>query len=119
MRRPRSDKNGHADILTLKIGGRSSVDANMGSNGSHNVMIAVAMLVKTCASMRRFRIRREFCKFGVLFACTVASFLGFWSSSRLHFGSPEGSGAPFWEPRGHSLDVLGSVGLILGSLEVC
>ena len=30
-----SDKNGHADILTLRIGGRSSVDANIGSNGSH------------------------------------------------------------------------------------
>ena len=43
-----SYKNGHADILTLKIGGRSSVDANIGGNGSHNFIIAVAMLMKTC-----------------------------------------------------------------------
>ena len=93
-----SDKNGHADILTLRIGGRSSVDANIGSNGSHIFLIAVAMLVRTCTSLRRFRIPKEFCKFGVLFACIVASFLGFWSSSRLHFGCPEGSGAPFGEP---------------------
>ncbi len=47
-----SDKNGHADILALKIGGRSSVGANIGSNGSHNFVIAVAMLIKTCASLR-------------------------------------------------------------------
>ena len=43
------------------------------------------------------------------------AFLGLWSSPRLHFGSPEGSGAPFWEPRGCSLDVLGVVGLHFGS----
>ena len=47
-----SDKNGHADILALQIGGRSSVDANIGSNGPHNFMIAVAMLMKTCASLQ-------------------------------------------------------------------
>ena len=41
--------------------------------------------------------------------------MGLWSSPRLHSGSPEGSGAPFWEPRGCSLDVLGSVGLHSGS----
>ena len=42
-----SDKNRHADILAFKIGGRSSVDANIGSNGSHHLIIAVAMLMKT------------------------------------------------------------------------
>ena len=41
-----SDQNGHADILTLRIDGRSSVDANIGSNGSHNFIIGVAMLMK-------------------------------------------------------------------------
>ena len=51
----------------------------------------------------------------MLFACIVDAFLGLWSSPRLHFGSPEGSGAPFWEPRGCSLDVLGSVGLQSGN----
>ena len=78
--------------------------------------MATAALTQTFAAMGH--IRKEFCKFGVLFACTVDAFLGLWRSQSLHFGSPEGSGAPFWEPRGHSLDVLGSVGLILGSLEV-
>ena len=71
------------------------------------------MLMKTYASLRRF-LPKNNCKFGVLFACTVASFLDCWSSSRLHFGRPEGSGAPFWEPRGRSLDVLRSVGLHFG-----
>ena len=110
-----SDNNGHADILALKIGGRSSVDANIGSNGSHNFIIAVAMLMKTCASLR-FQDNLS------LGCCLLALWMHFWVSGalqgsilgvprvqELHFGS---LGAAFWMFWGH----FGSSGGLLAAM---
>ena len=43
------------------------------------------------------------------------SILGFRRSPRLNFGRSGGSGAPFWQPWGSILGVLGSIGLYFGS----
>ena len=110
-----SDKNGHADILTLQIGGRSSVDANIGSNGSHSFIIAVAMLIKTCASLR-------FQDNSSLGCCLLAPWMHFWVSGalqrsilgvprvqELHFGSLGDAVWMFWGHFGSSGGLLGAM----------
>ena len=111
-----SDRNGHADILTLKIGGRSSVDANIGSSWSHNFIIAVAMLMKTCASLRFQR------KIVCLGCCLLAMWMHFWVSGalqgsilgvprvqELHFGTLGAAVSMFWVHFGSSGGLLGAM----------
>ena len=104
-----SDKNGHADILTLRIGGRSSVDANIGSNGSHHFIIAVAMLMKTCASLRFQENLLALWTHFWISGAFQASILGIPRVQELHFGS---LGAAVWVFWGH----FGSSGGILGAM---
>ena len=49
------------------------------------------------------------------FSCNLGPFSDFWRSPRLNFGRSGGSGAPFWEPWGSILGVLGPIGLQFGS----
>ena len=64
--------DGRVDIL--KIGGRSSVEAKNGNEGSHNFLIVVAMFVRFVEFWVIFRIPDSFWRFGVSFACITGAF---------------------------------------------
>ena len=74
--------DGHVDIL--KIGGRSSVEAKVGNEGSHNFLIVVAMSVRSVC----LNVALEF--LGVI-CLHSGSILGFFEN----FGRSEGSAATF------------------------
>ena len=67
--------DGRVDIL--KIGGRSSVEAKIGNEGSHNFVIVVAMFVRFVEFWVIFGIPNSFWRFGVSFACVLGPFSDF------------------------------------------
>ena len=95
--------------MAFKIGGRSSVDANIGSNGSHHFIIAVAMLMKTCASLRfqenLLALWMHFWVSGAL----QGSILGVPRVQELHFGSLGAAVWKFWAHFGSSGGLLGAM----------
>ena len=61
----------------LKIGGRSSVEAKVGNEGSHNFLIVVARFVRFVQFWVIFEIPNSFWRFGVSFACVLGPFSDF------------------------------------------
>ena len=79
-----SNIDGHVDIL--KIGGRSSVEAKVGNEGSHNFLIVVAVSVRFVQFWAIFGIPSWFWRFGVSFACVLGPFSDCCRSPRLNSG---------------------------------